>query len=222
VSNLAQIYTRRGLPRGRGSLPPEQVARAQRQRILRAMVSAAATLGYANVRIADVVNRARVSRQSFYAQFADKQECFLEAHAAGLELIVERLARWTVDDVPADDDPTAPVRGAVAAYLLLAADEPEFARCMLIELPAIGPAGLAARLAAHRQIAALLRTWHHQARSDHPDWPAVPDGRYPAAIGAVHDLLFDAVASGDAERAPNLRDDAISAVLTLLEIPADR
>src|ERR1700759_1332785 len=95
MSTLAQIYTRRGLPRGRGSLPPEDVARAQRQRILRAMVSAAATLGYPNVRVADVVNRARVSRQSFYALFADKEECFLEAHAAGLELIVERLGRWT-------------------------------------------------------------------------------------------------------------------------------
>ena len=47
------------------------------------MVSAAATLGYANVRIADVVNRARVSRQSFYAQFADKEACFLAAHAEG-------------------------------------------------------------------------------------------------------------------------------------------
>ncbi|HEY1713319.1 MAG TPA: TetR/AcrR family transcriptional regulator [Solirubrobacteraceae bacterium] len=100
------------------------------------MVSAAATLGYPNVRVADVVNRARVSRQSFYALFADKEECFLEAHAAGLELIVERLARWTATGTAADDgDPTAPVRGAVTAYLLLAADEPEFARCMLVELP---------------------------------------------------------------------------------------
>jgi len=221
VSTLAQIYTRRGLPRGRGSLPPEDVANAQRQRILRAMVSATAALGYANVRVADVVNRARVSRQSFYALFADKEQCFLEAHAAGLELIVERLARWTTTHGAAadDDDPTAPVRGAVTAYLVLAADEPEFARCMLIELPAIGPAGLEARVAAHRQIAALLRSWHHQARQDHPEWPGVPDGRYPAAIGAVHDLLFDAVASGDTERAPNLREDAVSAVLTLLEIP---
>src|ERR1700753_4146914 len=223
MSTLAQIYTRRGLPRGRGSLPREDVARAQRQRILRAMASGPATLGYPNVRVADVVNRARVSRQSFYALFANKEECFLGARAAGLELIVERLGRWTAAgaaDAPAgEDDPTEPVRAAVTAYLVLAADEPEFARCMLVELPAIGPAGLQARLAAHRQIAALLRTWHHRARQDHPDWPAVPDARYAAAIGAVHDLLFDAVASGDAERAPNLREDAVSAVLTLLQIP---
>ena len=218
MSTLAQIYTRRGLPRGRGSLPPEQVAHAQRQRVLRAMVSAAATLGYANVRIADVVNRARVSRQSFYAQFDDKEACFLAAHTEGLELIVERLARWTADVV--DDDPRSAVRGAVAAYLQLAADEPEFAHCMLVELPAIGRAGMEARRDAHRQIAALLRAWHEQARDARPAWPTVPDGRYPAAIGAVHDLLFDAVASGETERAPALCDDAVDAVLTLLDVPA--
>jgi AcrR family transcriptional regulator len=218
MSTLAHIYTRRGLPRGRGSLPPEQVARAQRQRLLRAMVSAAATLGYANVRIADVVNRARVSRQSFYAQFDDKEACFLAAHTEGLDLIVDRLARWTADVV--DDDPRSAVRGAVAAYLQLAADEPEFAHCMLIELPAIGRAGLQARRDAHRQIAALLRAWHEHARDARPEWPTVPVGRYPAAIGAVHDLLFDAVASRETERAPALCDDAVDAVLTLLAVPA--
>jgi AcrR family transcriptional regulator len=217
MSTLAQIYTRRGLPRGRGSLPPAMVAGAQRQRLLRAMVSAAATLGYANVRIADVVSRARVSRQSFYDQFADKEACFLGAHGEGLGLIVERLTRWT--DGAVNADPRSALRGAVAAYLELAADEPEFARCMLIELPAIGRAGLEARRDAHRQIAGLLRGWHQQAREACPDWPAVPDGRYAAAVGAVHDLLFDAVASGEAQRAPALCDQALDAVLTLLEVP---
>ena len=106
MSKLAPVAPRRGAARaGRGSLPARgTVASAQRQRILRAMVSATATLGYSNVRIADVVNRARVSRQSFYGLFADKEACFLEAHAAGLELIVARLARWTADEAAADDD----------------------------------------------------------------------------------------------------------------------
>lgn len=219
MGTLAQINTRRGLPRGRGSLPPEVVARAQRQRILRAMVSAVAALGYGNVRIADVVNRARVSRQSFYALFADKEECFLAAHTEGLAVIVERLERWTARSAAAHPDPTAPITGAVGAYLQLAADEPEFAHCMLIELPAIGLPGLQARLAAHRQIAELLRGWHEDARHAHPEWPPVPSGRYAAAVGAVHDLLFDAVASGRPGQAPTLRDDAVDAVLALLQIP---
>jgi AcrR family transcriptional regulator len=217
VGTLAEINTRRGLPRGRGSLPRSVVADAQRELVLRAMTSAVADLGYANVRIADVVRRARVSRQSFYGLFADKEQCFLAAHAEGMELIVHHLGLWAADH--ADPDPRTQVRGALGAYLSLAAEEPEFALCMLVELPAIGPRGLDARLAAHGQIAALLRAWHESARREEPSWPAVSPARYAAAVGAVHDLVFEAVASGRAAQAPALADEAAGAVFSLLEIP---
>src|SRR5436305_3363743 len=91
MGSLAELSLSRGLPRGRGSLPPAEVARAQCDRMLRAMTAAVAELGYANVRISDVVDRARVSRQSFYAQFADKEECFLAAHERGIGLVLRRL-----------------------------------------------------------------------------------------------------------------------------------
>ena len=107
----------------------------------------------------------------------------------------------------------------MTAYLLLAADEPEsrvHARSSC--RPSARP-GSRRAYGCPSQIAKLLRTWRHRTRLEHRDWPAVPDGRYPAAIGAVHDLLSTPSASGDAERAPNLREDAVSAVLALLEIP---
>src|ERR1700749_648505 len=141
---LAELATTRGLPRGRGKLPRAQVAEAHRDRLLLAMTAAVAELGYASVRIADVVDRARVSRQSFYEQFPDKEACFLAAHERGVELILDRLAQSAQDKQGLDSG--AQLRGGVRAYLGLAAAEPEFAHCMLIELPAIGPAGLAARL----------------------------------------------------------------------------
>jgi AcrR family transcriptional regulator len=182
------------------------------------MVAVVAERGYPNVRIADVVDRARVSRQSFYAQFADKERCFLAAHADGVALIVERLGPWVVN--PPDVAPVVQLRRGVAAYLDLAAREPEFARCMLIELQASGPAGLQARLAAHHQIAAILQLWHEGARQHRPSWPAVPPSRYAAAVGAVHDLLFDVIARGCPESAPALEDAAVDAVAALLELSA--
>jgi AcrR family transcriptional regulator len=218
MSSLAEVHAQRGLPRGRGSLPPQEVARAQRERLLRAMVAVVAELGYANVRIADVVDRARVSRQSFYAQFTDKEQCFLAAHADGVALILERVGPWAVSS--ADVAPLAQLRRGIAAYLDLASHEPEFARCMLIELPASGPAGLHARLDAHRQIAAMLQLWHESARHNEPSWPAIPPSRYAAAVGAVHDLLFDVIARGCPERAPALQDAAVEAVAALLELSA--
>jgi AcrR family transcriptional regulator len=217
VSSLADVHAQRGLPRGRGSLPREEVARAQRERLLRAMVGVVAELGYANVRIADLVDRARVSRQSFYAQFADKEQCFLAAHAEGVELILKRIGPWAINS--SDLAPAIQLRRGIAAYLELASNEPEFARCMLIELQTSGPAGLQARLTAHRQIAAILKLWHESARHNHPSWPAIPPSRYAAAVGAVHDLLFDVIARGCPDSAPALEDSAVDAVSALLELP---
>jgi hypothetical protein len=90
---------------------------------------------------------------------------------------------------------------------------------MLIDLQASGPAGLEARLAVHRQIAAILQLWHEGARHHEPSWPAIPPSRYAAAVGAVHDLLFDVIARGCAGSAPTLQDAAVDAVAALLELP---
>jgi AcrR family transcriptional regulator len=217
MGTLAELTTTRGLPRGRGSLPREEVGRAQRDRLLRAMTAAVAELGYANVRIADVVDRARVSRQSFYEQFPDKEACFLAAHQRGIAMILERLAQ-SAEDLQSLD-PSSQLRAGIRAYLSLAAAEPEFAHCMLIELPAIGPAGLHARLAAHAQIALLLRDWHQAARASQRHLPEVPSTRYAAAVGAVHDLVYELVATGATGDVPALEDDSYGAIAALLELP---
>jgi AcrR family transcriptional regulator len=200
-------------------MPAEAVGAAHRARLLRAVVGAVADRGYASVRIADIVDRARVSRQSFYAQFDSKEACFLAAHADGIALILGELG----DQIAAAETPLAQLAGGIAAYFALAEREPEFARCMLIELPAIGPAGLAARLDAHARIAALLAAWHAAARKNAGTterWPAVPTSRYAAAVGAVHDLVFEVVAQPDPPRARPPAQEALDAVLALLEIPA--
>jgi hypothetical protein len=91
---------------------------------------------------------------------------------------------------------------------------------MLIELPAIGPSGLRARLAAHGQIALLLRDWHQSARAAQAGLPEVPAKRYAAAVGAVHDLVYEFVATGRARDVPTLEDDCFDAIAALLALPA--
>jgi AcrR family transcriptional regulator len=218
MGSLAQVQIERGLPRGRARMPAEAVGAAHRARLLRAVVGAVADRGYANVRIADIVDRARVSRQSFYTQFDSKEACFLAAHADGVAAILAEFgAQIAVAEVP-----LAQLAGGIDAYFALADREPEFARCMLIELPAIGPAGLAARLDAHRRVAALLAAWHATARTaagPTERWPTVPSGRYAAVVGAVHDLIFELVAEPDRPRERSPTQEALDAVLALLEIP---
>jgi AcrR family transcriptional regulator len=108
-------------------MPAEAVGAAHRARLLRAVVGAVADRGYANVRIADIVDRARVSRHSFYAQFDSKEACFLAAHDDAVAVILAELGA----QIAVAEMPRAQLAGGIGAYFELADREPEFARCML-------------------------------------------------------------------------------------------
>src|SRR3954453_20626074 len=81
----------RGLPEGWEN-DRALVTRTQRERMLDAMARAVAAKGYAKLTVSDVVALAGVSRRTFYEQFADKEECFLESYAAGAGAIIRRGA----------------------------------------------------------------------------------------------------------------------------------
>ena len=61
---------------------------SQRARLVEGMIQAVAEKGYAAATVADAVRAARVSRGTFYAQFASKEECLLEAYRYGIYVIV--------------------------------------------------------------------------------------------------------------------------------------
>lgn len=215
--------SRPGLPRGRTGLPAVAVRDAQRERLLRAVMATVAEKGYAAVTVADIVAAARVSRKAFYAQFADKQACFLVAATAGGEVIVQRLLavmdEATGDRLPAPvegREPEAVLRDGIRAYLRLCSEEPAFARCLLVEFLAAGPEALALRNAAYAQLADLFRAWHGWARRADPGrWPAVTDATYAAAVGAVHELVFRAVSRGAAASVPELEEPIMAILLAL-------
>ena len=54
----------------------------QRERLIAAMLKAAAELGYRETNVQDVIDRAGVSRPTFYEHFANKEDCFLAAFDA--------------------------------------------------------------------------------------------------------------------------------------------
>jgi AcrR family transcriptional regulator len=58
---------------------PERVIEIQRARILGAMVEVSDERGMANVTVAHVVERAGVSRRTFYELYSDREACFLGA-----------------------------------------------------------------------------------------------------------------------------------------------
>jgi AcrR family transcriptional regulator len=103
-----------------------------------ALVSAGRALfgarGYADVGTEEVVRAAGVSRGALYHHFADKAELF----AAVLESVEEMTNARVVAAVMAagPDDPITAMQRGTAAFLDICA-EPEMARIMLIDAPAV-------------------------------------------------------------------------------------
>jgi AcrR family transcriptional regulator len=205
----------RGLPRGRSRLPAETVRAAQRDRLLRAVIAAAASNGFAGVTVADVVRLARVSRAAFYAHFDSKEECFLAATREGGELLAARISGAT-RQLPAGTTAEDVLRAGLRAYLQFLADEPEFARVFYVGMPSAGPRAVQRLEAAQHRFARFDRAWHERARRDHPDWPAVPYEAYYALAGGTAELVRSEVSRGGTSGLTALEDILVALHLAVL------
>lgn len=83
---------RRRLPHG-PQTDREAVARHQRARLLDAMVEAVSRQGYKGATVAHVIALAGISRRTFYAHFANREDCFLATY----DMAVARARKQAVD-----------------------------------------------------------------------------------------------------------------------------
>jgi len=179
------------------------------------MVAAVAERGYADVTVADVVAAARVSRTSFYAQFADKEDCFLAAAAEGRRLMFARMSA-AVDAQPDGVDDLTLLRAGLRAYLAFLRDEPAFAAVFYLELPSVGRQGTDRLADARRKLAARTAAWHKRARGRHPDWPQASDEVYRALTGATEELVREQVRAGATSTLSSLEDVIVDLHVRLL------
>jgi len=219
-----------GLPRGRSSLPQQDVRASQRRRLLRSAIAVVSESGYQQVTVADIVRRAKVSRGAFYEHFANKEECFLAATAEGRELMLARVVSEAralsegragsetraASAASADAAEEGLLRGAIRGYLAFLRDEPAFARVFYLHMPAAGEAAARRLDAGPRIFANLNRTWHERGRKRHPEWPVLPDEAYLALAGATVELVRSLVYSDRTEALPELEDTVVALHLTVL------
>lgn len=177
------------LPRGPHGLSREQVVEHQRERILAAMVATAGTQGFRATTIGDITSRARVSRDTFYEQFANKEACFVAAYDGLVrELLDQMVAVGTSEPSYIEN-----MRNGVRAYLSFWIERPEAARVCTLEVTAAGSEALAHGEHTLRSFARLYRTIAERARSEQPELPAIP-GIVPRAIViATLELITDYV-----------------------------
>ncbi|MQY05663.1 TetR/AcrR family transcriptional regulator [Actinomadura macrotermitis] len=198
------------LPRGRHHLTREQVAASQRERLLQGMVEVVAEKGYAHCSVADVLKRARVSRETFYQHFADRHACFLAAYALAADLLIDVVAGAAAGTPPADR-----FAAALDAYLrALAADGPR-ARVFLLEIYAAGPDAAVRRFEVQRRFVELVGA---MLLADER-WARLPDPGFACRmlIGGISALVSGRVAAGEHAALPELHAPIVAHVRSLLE-----
>jgi AcrR family transcriptional regulator len=163
---------------------PLLTERAQRGKLLEAMVQVVAEKGYAAATVADAVRLAKVSRGTFYELFDSKQACLDAAYRLGTEVLEERVR----EAVRGAADWREELRLGLRAYLQTLSAEPRFARIHLLEWQVLG----AERDAAVRRFAARYRKSF--ARSGRP---VPPDDALFALAAGIDQLVCAHLRAGD-------------------------
>jgi AcrR family transcriptional regulator len=171
-------------PSGVRKLPPDLIRAIQRERLIVAMLNAAAELGYLETNVQDVIDRAGVSRPTFYEHFSNKEDCFLAAFdtsAARLRLQVN-AAVAKGGSVWRDR-----VRFGLEALLRFASREPDTARTIVVEARAASEAAVKRRVELLDDFARCL---DEEARKLLPAPPPQTTVTAAGIVGGVESLLY--------------------------------
>jgi AcrR family transcriptional regulator len=201
------------LPSGRHGLTREEVVASQRARLIDAVAHIVAEKGYAATTVADVVERAGVSRRTFYEQFADREACFLAAYEAGLAAVLARI-REAVDVNPAADWRER-ARAGVESFLALLASQPAFAQALQVEILTAGPAALDCRAGMLVMFSGIWRNVHERARAEEPSLPALPDDVFTILSAGFEELIRDCIRSRGPTALPDLADPILGTVFAI-------
>jgi AcrR family transcriptional regulator len=182
---------------------------ANRRRALAAMTEVVGERGYPETTVRDVLERARMSRRTFYELFDNREHCFLAAYE---DARTEALAWVDGAHQPAEPFPQHVTRVLTRVLERLAA-RPDFARLLLVEPVAVGASGLERHERTMRELAErLARSRPATASGLRPDELRL---RCEASIGAVHRVVAARIASGRARDLPGLAAELGRLVRTL-------
>jgi AcrR family transcriptional regulator len=170
-----------------------------------------ARYGYDGSSVERIVKRAGVSRRTFYEQFADREQAYLEAYDEAAGCLLERLrAAWEEPGGGAGQ-----LRQCLRSMLETVAAEPRLARTFMIDVLAVGPPALERRERHMRSFAALLERGA-RAHDGSPAPPLAADG----LAAAIYEAVLTRVSRGQTEELPGLLEDLHSFCLMIFHYSA--
>ncbi len=173
---------------GADGVPPrDQVSEMQRARLLAAVVETVAAVGYTDMSVAQVIDRAGVSRRTFYELFESREDCFL----AAFNEAVRDLGDSVIKAFEQERTWLGGVRAGLATLIELLEREPAIAWLCLVESWKAGEQTLERRVALSGVLAATLDEGRSGSGGREPS-PLTGEG----LIGAVASVLHAHLALG--------------------------
>lgn len=156
-----------------------------RDRLMRAMSQSLIEKGYAQTTVADVVERARVSRRTFYEEFDDRGDCLLA--------ICERSSDVAQRMIEAAADPSLPwreqVENAIDVHIAFLTAEPRLTHAILFEIHSLGERGQAVHRAANHAITLEVIELAGRSRAAGAEIRELSYATAAAIVGATYQLM---------------------------------
>jgi AcrR family transcriptional regulator len=194
------------LPTGAQEMPPDFVARGQRERIVAAMTDLVAERGYRKTTIEAIGKTARVALSTFYEHFDDKEACFLAAFDESVEAAREVFAGLIDPERPWPEQ----IATGLQVFLEMVVAEQARAKLCLVEAQAAGSAALARYQSMLESVAPKLR----EGRELNPRAARLPDGLEVAIAGGLAWLVHQRLVADRAGDLEALLPEMLQVTLT--------
>lgn len=180
-------------PSGVRKLPSDLVSAVQRERLIAAMLRASSELGYRETNVQEVIERAGVSRPTFYEHFSNKEDCFLTAFDVTAARLRERVGTAAEKG---GDSLRNHLRFGLETVLHFAGTEPEAARTLIVEARAASADAVMRRDELLDHFADCIDT---KAQELLPDAPAYSPITAAGMVGGVEALLYSRLNKGEVD-----------------------
>lgn len=194
-----------------GLLDPE----VTRDRLLLAMAESIVDKGLDQTTVADIVRIARVSRRTFYEEFADRSVCFLE--------LCDRSTLTARDLIEEKADPALPWREqavhAIDAYFAFMSAQPKLTRSFLFEIFGMGEAGGRQFRAIQHRFAEQLLAIAQRSRESDPSINELSYAMTSAVVSGICELVMLSLEDDQRVTTDEARDAALQLVFDVMTAP---
>ncbi len=204
-TDTSRPRTSKRLVRPGGASPRLQVAEMQRTRLLSATVNVVDEVGYADVTVAHITARARISRRTFYELFGNRDECLTAVFEDALERVRREMGAAGAGEL----DWRERVRHGLWAILAFFDREPTLARVCLVQSARGSEETLERRAEVFSQLACVIDKGR-EAGSRAAEAPALTA---EGLVGAAHAIVYERVLKRSGEPLTDLFVPLMSMIL---------